>query len=83
MVETHFPSDGYYHRWRNREGRMGLGPPLLFLGGGKLNFAFCANKFVSNTISIGSIVQLNCLIKNIAEIWQYFVNILCNMLFVI
>jgi len=36
------------NRWRNRGGRMGLGPPLLFLGGLSpplLNVEFCLNKF--------------------------------------
>jgi len=38
---------------------------------------------LSNKISVGSIFIQNCLIKYIAEIWQYFVYILYNILFVI
>jgi len=35
-----------------------------------------------NTISIESIVKVNRLMKDVAELWQYFINIICNILFV-
>jgi len=53
------------YRWRNRGGRMGPDPPLLFLGGpGPPLFSsafFLVG--VSNTIAIGSIVEVNRLMK--------------------
>jgi len=36
---------------------------------------------LSNTIGIGSIVEVNRLMKqNFAEVWQYFGNNICNIL---
>ena len=67
-VKTYFKK-GESHRWRNRGDRMGIGPPLLFLGGpapSLLNFHFCLN---SNTFGIESIVKVNRLMKNVVEFW--------------
>ena len=55
-------------------GRMGLGPPLLCLDIVSL----------SNTISIGSSDKVTCSMKkNVAEFWQYFVDIISHIWFVI
>jgi len=48
-------------------GPHGPGPPLF-------NYEFCLVG-LSNTISIGSIVEVNCLMKKC----RYFVNIICKV----
>jgi len=65
------------HRWRNRDGRMAQDPQLLFLEGpgpSLLNVEFCLNIIcLRNTISIGSSVKENRLMKkmlqNFGSIW--------------
>ena len=58
------------HRWRNRRGRMGLGPSL-----------FCLNIVsLSSTISVGSSDKVNRLMK---KMLQNFGSIIFNILFVI
>ena len=58
-----------------RGGRMGLGPPLLFLGGLAPTF---------NTISIGSFVKLNCSMKKycgiLAVFCQYYLQYIISNL---
>jgi len=58
-------------------GRMGLGPPLLFLFQIFFNFEFCLNIVnSSSTISIGSSVKANRLMKkmlqNFGSFCQYY-----------
>jgi len=57
----------YTHRWRNRGGRMGLGPPYFyFWGPGPL--LFCLNIVsLSNTINIGSSDKVNRLMKKMLQ----------------
>jgi len=53
---------------------MGLGPPLFFLrepGPSLLNFEFCLNN-LGNTVSIGSIVSVNRLMKQFCIILSVF-----------
>jgi len=55
------------HRWRNRGSRMGLDPPLLFLGRPAPPF-FCLNIVsLSKTISIGSSDKVNRLMKKLLQ----------------
>jgi len=83
--KSHFFASSNKRRWRNRGGLKGLGPHTFISEGGLapqlLNDEFCL-KSLSNTISIGSI-KVNRFNEKFCRIWQYFDNIICNILFVI
>ena len=73
------------HRWRNRGGRMGLGP--TFISGSAwtptLKFWIIGKKVQVTQLILGPLLIKLFNEKNISKVWQYFVNILCNILFVI
>jgi len=63
----------HQHRWRNRGGRMGLGPPT-FISGGLAPPLFCLDTVsLSNGISLGSSDKVN---RSMKKTLQNFVRIL-------